>query len=243
MILELLLLVWVGIFAYQDYRTGYVNDRHAFLLILLGIVYSFVVNPFALVVAGIVSFIGFLFYYFGQLGGGDVQVFVIISLFFHRTVYYLPIVVWVFVISVVFSSILIPASYLIRLGEKKKVFKAFIPAVAFIPLFPIAAVVYLILVFQFFLLKHKKTIMEKFVIGSKPISKLTHEDVIAVEYVDKRKELGLWKRVLLPHELKRFKQKARGLGIKSVPVYEHLPKFVPYIFIALVLCYLLTIFG
>ncbi len=243
MILELLALTWIGIFAYQDYRTGYVNDRQAFLLILIGAIYSLIVDPFALFVAGIVAFLGFLFYYFGQLGGGDVQVFVIISLFFHRTLFYLPLVAWVFVVAVILSSILIPAGYLLRLGEKKKVFGAFIPAVAFLPLFPMVAVFYLVFVFQLLLLRHKKEIMEKFVIQNKPVNKLTYEDVIAIEYIDERKQLGLWKRVLLPHELKRFKQKAKELGIKKVPVYENLPKFVPYIFMALIVCYLLTLLG
>jgi Flp pilus assembly protein protease CpaA len=243
MILELLALAWIGIFAYQDYKTGYVNDRQAFLLILIGAIYSFIINPFALIVAGVVALLGFLFYYFGQLGGGDIQVFVIISLFFHRTLFYLPLVAWVFVVAVILSSILIPASYLLRLGEKKKVFGAFIPAVAFLPLFPLVVVFYLVLVFQLLLLRYKKEIMEKFVIKNKPVDKLTYEDVIAIEYVDKRKELGLWKRVLLPHELKRFKQKAKELGIKKVLVYENLPKFVPYIFISLILCYLLALFG
>lgn len=93
-----------------------------------------------------------------------------------------------------------------------------------------------------FLLPFKNILLEKYISQEKKVKDLDDDDVLAIELMSEetKEKLGLSSRkTFLNIELKSLKEKAREHGIETVPVSENLPKFVPYIFIALVINLLL----
>jgi len=87
-----------------------------------------------------------------------------------------------------------------------------------------------------FLIPFKDTILERYVVIEKNVEDLNDDDVIAVELIDEeiKKKLGISSRkTFFEMELKKIKEEARKHNIKKILVSEHLPKFVPYLFISL----------
>jgi archaeal preflagellin peptidase FlaK len=79
-----ILLITTGVAAYTDYKTGYIYNWISFPLIIIGFLFlifeSFIFPVFGtyyflkvLIITGIIYGVGYLFYYFGKLGGGDVK--------------------------------------------------------------------------------------------------------------------------------------------------------------------------
>ncbi len=87
------------------------------------------------------------------------------------------------------------------------------------------------------ILPFKNDVLEHFAMKKKKISKLNDDDVLALEFIpeSKKKKLGLWRKTFTSPELKKIKSKAKKLGIKEIRVYDYLPQFGPFIFIALLL--------
>lgn len=76
-------IIGTGISAYWDYKKGIVPDKLSHSMIILGAVLApFIFNDLIFVygLAAAVFGLGFLFYSFGQLGGGDVKLFTAIAL-------------------------------------------------------------------------------------------------------------------------------------------------------------------
>lgn len=87
------------------------------------------------------------------------------------------------------------------------------------------------------LLPFKEDMIKLFHGRKKEIQELDEDDVIALEEVgdEKKESLGIWRRTLTNPELLKIKKKAEEQGFKEIVVCEDLPRFVPYIFLSLVL--------
>lgn len=164
----------------------------------------------------------------------------------------IPFVVSVFLLSGIIGIFFIALGYLRRLCSVKEKIKGFnsklakgiayslllVPPIvisaslsrAFALLFPPIAL-------QMMVLPFKQDILEQFVVKKKAVSRLNEEDVLALELIEEKtkKRLGLWRKTFLNRELAGIRERARRAGIKALPVCEWLPKFVPYIFVALII--------
>jgi len=87
------------------------------------------------------------------------------------------------------------------------------------------------------LIPFKDDMVRIFYSVEKPIAELNDDDVLALEGIEeqKKQDLGLWRKTFTPPELEKIKKRAEEKNYEKVLVCEDLPKFVPYIFIALLI--------
>lgn len=147
--------------AWNDWKTGYVNDNVSHAMIISGAILVLLAQPLSqaawtFATAGIVFAAGFVAYLFGQIGGGDVKLFTGLALLIPQYPQELvgalpvqpviapyPFIVSVFVLFGIFFTLLIPTVYLKRLIDRKKQIKDFrmksikgaAYGLAFLPLF------------------------------------------------------------------------------------------------------------
>ena len=256
--------------AYTDFKTGYMPDRYTHAMILLGALllpfysgFSTALPYYGIAIAVFAA--SFLFYTFGQLGGGDVKLFTGLALLLPTYPLSLsilgttpvaapyPFVVSVFFASAVLAMAVVTAQYLARLYSDRRKIKDFraksfrgllysamtLPlGVIWIYLSPKMLVIALPLVLGAFVLSFKKDILRLYVVEKKLVKDLNDDDVLALELMSKsmKKKLGLGSRkTLLEMELKTLKKNARKHGVKQVIVQEYLPRFGVYILISLLL--------
>ncbi|MCD4740257.1 A24 family peptidase [archaeon] len=103
---------------------------------------------------------------------------------------------------------------------------------------PMMTIVIIPMALGSFLLPFRKTLLEKYVVMEKQVKDLNDDDVLALEVMDQetKEKLGLSnRRTFFNIELNELKTKAEENNIKKVFVSEFLPKFVPYIFLSLLL--------
>ncbi len=265
-----LALVLTSIVAYTDYKTGYMPDRYTHSMIVLGALilpfyqgFSAALPYYA--IAALVFGVSFLFYIFGQLGGGDVKLFTGMSLLiptypltlksfgFNPVIAPYPFIISVFFLAAVLAMIFVSGNYLAKLYKDRKRVKDFnakslkglLYAVMTLPLTilwafmnPNMAIIGLPLAIGAFALAFKTDILRLYVVKKKLVSKLNDDDVVALELLSKsmKKKLGLGSRkTFLEMELKDLKKRAKKAGVKEILVQEYLPKFGPYILAALIL--------
>jgi hypothetical protein len=89
---------------------------------------------------------------------------------------------------------------------------------------------------SFLIIPFKNDIIKHFCMEKKKVSKLSDDDVIALEFVSEsvKKKLGLWRKTLTKPEIRELQAKAKKAKIADVLVCENLPYFVPFIFISLI---------
>jgi hypothetical protein len=149
----LVAVLGTGIGAYIDMKTSYIPDSVTFPMIIIGIVLLPMIYEWGMalnyyLVAAAVFGIGLLFYFFGQLGGGDVKLLTAIALlvpgypgvllnpigfgFFYKNIFGLevflppyPFVGSVFFIAAITSVVFISVNYLIKLFRDRKEIKDF----------------------------------------------------------------------------------------------------------------------
>lgn len=270
-------LVACAIAAYTDYKTGYIYNWITFPLIIIGFLFllfeSFIYPVFGyiyflkvLLYTGIIYGFGYLFYYFGKLGGGDVKLFLGINLlvpYLNDQIF----ILWVLIISSLVSVLIVSIKYLfilyrkIKRKEFLKILKEralkiifYIFLFIFFSYFLITSItileqsrIYLFLLFPIFFgfisVIFDKEIKNYIYLRQKPINKIEDGDVIYIEKLSKdlKEKLNLKNRnVLEEKDIKNIKT----LNIKSLPIFDNLPRFGPYIFIGCVLsiCFLYFIF-
>ncbi len=82
----------------------------------------------------------------------------------------------------------------------------------------------------------KDQIMDEVIIQKLPLAKTEDEDVVATERMDaKLVKKYCIERVLTTQNLAKLKKLQREEKITRFPVYKHLPRFVPYVFVSLAL--------
>ncbi len=86
------------------------------------------------------------------------------------------------------------------------------------------------------LIPFKNDIIHLFYVEKKKIKDLNDDDVLALEEMEekKKKELGLWRKTFTPPEIRKIKEKAEEKGYSEIEVCEGMTRFVPYIFVSLI---------
>ncbi len=246
-IFDIICLLSVGYFAYEDYKTRYISDNLAIPLIILGLIYLMLTNISYIWVPIIIFIIGFIGYYTGTFGGGDAEVLLIISTFMPYYInilnFKIPFVFFVFFIAVLLSSFVLPIIYLYKIGKKTEIIFSVVITLTIILLTKqifIALTIFLFIIFIIFMIE-KENIQKTFFVKKKKVENLNFEDILCLEYDENLKKFAN-KKVYLPNEIEDLKKKLLENNIKEVLVYEDLPCFVPFIFVSLVVCYFLFVF-
>jgi len=254
LIKQVLALIGTGISAVTDWKTGYIYDKITYPLILLGILLTlatlnlnFIVN--SLIFAGIVFGLGYILYYLGQVGGGDVKLFTALTLLLPYTVEpKLPAFFMVFLvatlINVMLTITLQGTKYLlfeknkeiglnkITLGLALAVLSTLYINIIFnleiLTPFGLSLVI-LPLVGAIFFSVFGEDMTNKTFNGKISIGKLEDGDVLAPQKITKEIKMVLGpKKVLDTSAIKKLKKQ----GIEKVWIYAYAPPFGPSIFIA-----------
>ena len=126
----LFLLLAVGLAAYTDNKTGYIYDWISIPLIIIGVI----INLFTfywldvlsiLLIALVIYIFGYVAYYYGKIGGGDIKLFIGI----HLILPYLGgqlFILWVIIASSLLSVLFVSVTYIIKLYGKIKITKVLI---------------------------------------------------------------------------------------------------------------------
>lgn len=265
----IVLVIATAIAAYTDYKTSYIFNWLSLPLISLGLISitleSFVFkNPlgwnYFLNVLGIsvlIYAIGYVFYYYGKLGFGDIKLFIGINLllpYFYGKVT----ILWLLILSSLSSVLIVSIKYIFILVKKikKKEWKKIIKErrsnilkssallLMFLVLFGFSIfnlhlslwflVLLIPIILGLFISVFDHEIKKYIYTRNKKISKLDDGDVLAMEFISKSmlKKLGMGNReVIEDRDLKRFKK----LDIKEIPIYDNLPRFGPYILVGLII--------
>ena len=263
-------LVGTAIVAYIDYKTGYMPDKYTHTMIALGLLFLPFYNGLSAAlpyyfVAAVVFGVCFLFYIFGQLGGGDVKLFTGLALLipvypaalipfaFEPVTSPYPFVLSVFFTSAVLAMFFVSLNYMVRLirdrrkikSFDKKVLRGVIYSAMVFPLVvlwhlinPVMTLIAIPIIAGAFVLAFKTDILKLYVVKKKKVKDLNDDDVLTLELMSAsmKKKLGVGSRkTFLEMELKNLKKNARKHGVKEVLVSEYLPKFGPYILASLLL--------
>lgn len=254
------LLIALGLAAYFDQKTGYIYDWITLPLIAIGLIIDICTFYWLdvlsiLLVALVIYVVGYIAYYYGKIGGGDIKLFIGI----HLTLPYLNgqlFILWVAIASSLLSVLCVSISYIVKLHGKVKLtsnllskkkwkimqslffflfFLALCIFVVTVEQFP--ALIYLTLPPMFFgcvVLVFEDEIKQYIYLKRKQISKLEEGDVLATEFCTKEflRDAGLEKKTVLEKEDIAVIKK---LGYKSVPIYYYLPRFGIYVFFGVVL--------
>ncbi|MFH1588218.1 MAG: A24 family peptidase [Candidatus Diapherotrites archaeon] len=115
LIRQICILIASGIGAWTDYKTGLINDWITYPLIALGILLNLIEWNLTGIGFGLLVFvIGFIAYYSGKLGGGDVKLFAGMALmlpFFEGKIFVLSALFFGSIASVLFYGIYFPLKY------------------------------------------------------------------------------------------------------------------------------------
>lgn len=259
----ILLLVAVALAAYFDYKTGYIYDWISLPLIAIGLILNIFTYswksliPIVLIAVGIYLF-GYLAYYFGKIGGGDIKLFIGI----HMILPYLNnqlLIFLVIIASSLLSVMFVSISYAFKLNKKikinkmllkkkkSKIFKSALLFFVFLVFVIFATstgdmpkIVYITIPPMFFgsiIIIFEDEIKKHIYLKQKPVAKLDEGDVFASEFATKEliTKLKLGKRTVLEKEdIKR----AKLLRLKVLPIFDNLPRFGVYILLG-VLCVLI----
>jgi len=218
-----------AIAAIIDAFTGEIPEWLTIPLAVLGIIYAGIQGYLmpALIVAAITLGTGYAMYYTGQLGGGDVLLLTGIGawmpLILPRSwgaiayVFNLPFAV--LFLGLLLSSTFFSIYYAAMLGKKNKWFYTIPVPYPFLP--PILALTYGATITAILGTRYREALF----VRERNVDELVPEDVLA-EDVD---GLPPGKHVLEKRDIEMLKRN----GIKSVKILDNLPRFGPFIFLAL----------
>jgi len=254
---EVIVLFGVLFSTYTDVRTGLIYDKVTYPMILLGaflLVFEFTslnFNYLYVVVPLVVFVIGYIMYFMGKIGGGDVKLFSAIALLLpvvEGEIFLLNVLFIAAITSIVFLSVYYFSKYArkgIRFKENSRdIFKALVFGVILTVYFSTlvnlgylsqGAIIFLLLPILFGLLfmAFQTGIKRNFFLKKVPLAKLEEDEIVAKEFLSKPALLALnagFKGVLSPKEIARLKK----AGVGEVPVYRGLPPFAPFILLGVI---------
>ncbi|MCC7552110.1 hypothetical protein KO317_00400 [Candidatus Micrarchaeota archaeon] len=252
-------VIGTSISAYFDiFNKKNIPDLVLYIFLVLSLIIVFIDFNLTLIIysigcALIVGIIGYLFYKAGQIGGADVFILCSLALllpvqpklFGNTSNINLPFIFsiisvagFVFIIYVLFKYTPMVLKRKEKIELKRIIYS--LPLICIFLIFILLSkkidlpAIYLILIgflicvsiyFSIFKERFMKTLIEKI-----PLNKIENEDVIAIEYMNKKiVEKYNIPRVVSSSDLKRLK----NAKISKYPVYTKLPMFVPFILIGL----------
>ena len=240
-----------ALLAWEDWRTSFMDDRVLYAMIAFGAFLNLATLDAAFVFSAFAPFTlimlaGYFLWKAGQFGAGDVYLFgaLVLLLPFHPFGFpsFLPFAASVLLAVSLFAVVCSALGYAVMLHRKLRGGKAFVLAalsVAGVALFYfglswLSLTFYALYWSAVFLFLYRKEIIEANM-EMVSLKKVDEEDVLALDRLPERvvKKFGL-ERVATKEQLRRLKKS----GLKRFPVYKHLPRFGPYVFLGLVACLL-----
>lgn len=250
---EIIVIVAAALAAYTDWKTGFIYDRITYTLIAMGVIISAVeLNFESFMIAAVVFVFGYLLYYTGKIGGGDVKLFVGISLVMPM-VEGMPFIINALVYATMFAVVALSAYYVpkyIRRGIRWKedfpkiilsifvgvafsFYVFFITQTGLLPFWFLGAIS-IVLIAGLVFLAFERGIRREFFLKNIKVKELEEDELVAIEFIDlKLKEkLGMkFKGVIDEKEKKRLLK----MKIKEILVYRNLPKFGPFVLAGVVI--------
>jgi len=262
MALELLLLrqaivlAGTGLAGYTDARTGLILDKITYPMIALGILLNLWEQQwFFLAVGALVFAIGYIVYYMGKIGGGDVKLFTGMA-------FLLPVLQeQIFLLNALFAACILAvtfysAYYLSKYARKGIDWKenrqgigraiifggiiiAWVVIVFFTNVISMQAIIVLSipLMLAIAFLALERGIRRCFFLKKVSLKELDEDEVIATEFLDEKvgKALNLKVKGVFGE---KEKEKLKQVGVNIVPVYRGMPPFGPFIFLGCVVAIL-----
>ncbi len=212
-----------------DAFTGEIPEWLTIPLAVIGLIYAYL-NGYivaALIVAAITLGVGYAMYYTGQLGGGDVLLLTGIGAWipfvlpprFGAIAYVFNLPFAVLFLGLLLSSTFFSVYYSAMLGKKNKWFYAVPLPYPFLS--PLLAVTYGAIITSILGTRYREDLF----VRERPVDELVPEDVLAEDV----EGLPPGKHVLEKKDIELLKKR----GIKSVKILDNLPRFGPFIFLAL----------
>jgi len=244
---EIIVAAAAGAAAYTDVKTGLIYDRITYPLIAIGLLLNiFEFNISTFVIAAAVFAVGYVLYYTGKIGGGDVKLFTGISFvlpFLNSRVFIIDVLVAAAVIAVVFLSAYYISKYArkgIKFEENKKsIARAAVIGVAVAVYFfvllqagivPMQTVSLLALpmVFALAFLALENGIRKNFFLVHIKVAELEDDDLIAADEIDAatKEKIGIGIKGIADADVMR---RIKEAGMEELPVYRNLPKFAPFV--------------
>ncbi len=250
---QAIILLGTGAGAITDARTGMIPDKITLTMIAIGILLNIAELKIELFAVGAIVFaIGYLAYWAGKIGGGDVKLFTGIALlipFSGKGIFILDVLMAAALTSIVFYGALYSIKYA-RKGIEWKEIKTGVGRAgligAFITLYFFMIYSYKLMslegisvlgiavFFALVFLALEKGIRKEFFLKKVKLGNLEEDEVVAQDFLDEKvkKILGLkFKGVIGQKELIALKKE----GVKEISVYQNLPPFAPFIFIGIVI--------
>ncbi len=238
--------------SYTDIKTGMIRDSVTYPMIFLGLfllaaeLYAGNFHYLFLLVPIVVFAAGYILYFLGKIGGGDVKMFTAIALLlpvYEGEIFLLNVLFVAAISSIVFLSVFYFSKYCrkgIRFRENSKDMAKALLLGAFVTIY-FSIMVYMELIshiaFYFLLwpvllgllfLAFQTGIKRNFFLKRVPLSKLEEDEIVARDFLSKKALSALgssFKGVLSKKEILRLKK----AGISEVPVYRGLPPFAPFL--------------
>jgi Flp pilus assembly protein protease CpaA len=256
LIRQALILIFLTIASYTDIKERLIFDTVTYPAIAIGILLNLWQQDFFGIGIGLIVFgVGYIVYYTGKIGGGDVKMYAALAFllpYFGGE----PFVASVLVLATLSSVVILSAWYVgkyFKTGidfeyNKQNMMKAaglgivltayFAIMLNLETLLPLTAIVIGIpVLFGLVFVAFEKGIRKTFFLKTMKLAQLDEDEVVATEFLDDKTNqlLGLKiKGVLGEQEI----QKLKTAGIESVPVYRDLPPFAPFTLIGTGLAFL-----
>ena len=249
---EAAVLIASAVGAYTDLRTGYINDWTTMPLIAFGILANIYELQWLGIGLGIAVFaLGYILYYTGKVGGGDVKLYAGIALalpFYDGAVFIVPAALLAALAAVVFFSVYYISKYLRRgidlkynsEGIRRACILAAVAAVYFWAILrtgfvseQYVATLGIPIVFGIAFMALERGIRKEFFVKEIAVSEMEEDEILALDFME-------------PSERKKIESKMKWVfsagdgktleksGIHKIMVYRNLPRFGPFIFIGIV---------
>ncbi len=245
--------------AYTDTKTGLINDYITYPMIAIGILFSLIeFNLNAFIIAAAVFGGGYLLYFLGQIGGGDVKLLTGIALlmpFFGQGNFIIPylgetdtpFIAGVLFVGIALAVLFNSIYYIIKYVRKGIDFDYNKNGFIMGGVLALFLVVYFYLIMQFGVsinfvlfmgslmlivlirLALEKGIRKEFNLETVSLDKLEEDELVALEFIDS--EIAKKAGLGIKKTIgKKEIEKLKELKIGEIAVYRNLPKFAPFIF-------------
>ncbi len=235
--------------AYTDLKTGHINDWITYPLIALGALLNIYEQQWAGILLGAAVFaLGYVLYYTGKVGGGDVKLYSGIAFalpFYGRGIFVVPAALLAALLAVVFFSVYYISKYYRRgidFGYNAAgIRRAGILLAVIIVYFFVArssgivspgyiAVIGLPMLLGVAFMALEKGIRKEFFVQRIKVRDMEEDELIALDFMeeDERKKIERKAKWVLGEKEKRALENA---GVEEIAVYRNLPRFGPFIFI------------
>tara|TARA_Y100000310_G_scaffold345864_1_gene471826 strand:- start:19065 stop:19883 length:819 start_codon:yes stop_codon:yes gene_type:complete len=250
---QIAILLASGVGAYVDFKTGYIYDWITIPLIIFGLFVNILEQEFSGIGLGILVFgIGYVLYYTGKIGGGDVKLYTGIALalpFFNDSVFIIQAVLLSALTSIIFLSVYYMIKYFRKGIDFQYNKQGIMRALGFL----VILIVYLFMLsttgfvsdnylllfgtplsFGVLFIAFEKGIRKEFFLKKINLKDIEEDEIIAFDFMSEkeREKLGKgFKGIYGEKEKKELEKK----GIKEIFVYRDLPRFGVFVFLGVLL--------